>query len=416
MKLTDLKPAEYNPREITDEALSGLEKSIDEFGDLSGIVFNERTGNLVAGHQRIKALQKKYGNLEIANRQIKLPTGEVFKVRYVDWDIKKEKLANITANNPNIQGDFTSDLTPLLEDIQIDFPDLYDDLQLDIEIPTFENEITDEENEKLNEVPEVQKEAVSKLGDLFLIDGRHRILCGDATSEKDVAVLMDGKKADMVFTDPPYNIGFSYNQHNDKMQYKDYEKFCSNFFRLLDCERIVITPGPRNLSIWYTIIPIRDLGWYKETEVDDIFEMGVWYKKNSRSGASCFHFRQCEPIIFYGKFDIKRNFDFFEFTRIIKKELREAQENIINKKDVAPAKPVSLLFDIFSSYSKQEDIIKDVFLGNGTALITSERLKRICYGTEIDPTYIDVILRRYKNLFPNAEIKCLNREFDFSKL
>jgi len=96
--LSDLKPAPYNPREIGDEALAGLKASIDELGDLSGIVWNARDGKLVAGHQRMRALTELYGDglvLDVKARTITTPAGETFGIRVVDWDEPKAKLANV---------------------------------------------------------------------------------------------------------------------------------------------------------------------------------------------------------------------------------------------------------------------------------------------------------------------------------
>lgn len=138
--LSDLKPADYNPREISNESFEGLKYSINEFGDLSGIVFNKQTGNLVAGHQRVKALIQKYGDLKIKSFNDDhgsiIANGETFPIRYVDWDIKKEKAANIAANNPAIQGTFTPGVKLLIEEIQLDNSNLFDKLLInEIEIP-----------------------------------------------------------------------------------------------------------------------------------------------------------------------------------------------------------------------------------------------------------------------------------------
>jgi len=135
MNLSDLKPASYNPREISEESFNGLKTSIEEFGDLSGIVFNKRTGNLVAGHQRVKALNEQYGDLKIsfvndANGIIITPDSKEFFVRFVDWSEDVEKLANITANNPNIQGHFTPGLQIIIDELKMDSSDLVNMLQI----------------------------------------------------------------------------------------------------------------------------------------------------------------------------------------------------------------------------------------------------------------------------------------------
>ena len=133
MNLEDLKPAPYNPREIADEALAGLTVSLEEFGDIAGIVWNQRTGNLVCGHQRIAALTAKYdGGLTMSGEIIHTPDGERFRVRVVDWPEDKEKLANLAANNPHIAGTFGRGLEELVRELeQTDVASLLEPLRID---------------------------------------------------------------------------------------------------------------------------------------------------------------------------------------------------------------------------------------------------------------------------------------------
>lgn len=128
-KLSDLKAAEYNPRSIQDSALQGLKFSLEEFGDISGIVFNERTGNLVAGHQRVMALKEICGDAEIKDGLIVTDLG-TWKVRIVDWDIEKEKAANIAANAESIQGEWTPGASLVIEEIALSTPELFNGLNL----------------------------------------------------------------------------------------------------------------------------------------------------------------------------------------------------------------------------------------------------------------------------------------------
>lgn len=123
--IDQLTPASYNPRVISDEALAGLTESLEQFGDLSGITWNRRTGNLVAGHQRVKALQQRHGNIAIVDGAAVTPSGERFAVRVVDWPIERERAANVAANNPAIQGTFDDTIGDLLAQIQQDTPDLW---------------------------------------------------------------------------------------------------------------------------------------------------------------------------------------------------------------------------------------------------------------------------------------------------
>jgi hypothetical protein len=151
--LSDLKEAKYNPRVISDKALSGLKYSLEEFGDLSGITFNIQTGNLVTGHQRTKALKEKYGDLEIIHLYndtgiIKTPDGNEHRVRFVNWDLDKEKAANIAANSETLQGEFTPEVQIIIQDIKLESPGLSDALLLDeINIPvSMNNELVEKVN------------------------------------------------------------------------------------------------------------------------------------------------------------------------------------------------------------------------------------------------------------------------------
>lgn len=136
MRIKDLKDAHYNPRRISKDALSGLKASLKNFGDISGVVFNRRTGNLVAGHQRVRALREEHGDdLEIFQEgyegHIKLPDGSHVRVRFVDWDEATEKAANVTANNPYVQGEWTIELDDLVSDIQLELPELAAEIRID---------------------------------------------------------------------------------------------------------------------------------------------------------------------------------------------------------------------------------------------------------------------------------------------
>lgn len=132
MTISSLKAADYNPRKIEEENFTALTYSIKEFGDLSGITFNRTTGNLVTGHQRVRSLMEQYGtDLPIVKNGILLPDGSHFHVRFVDWDLQKEVAANIAANNPNLQGEFTVDLQKLLMNLEQDSNSLWESLAFD---------------------------------------------------------------------------------------------------------------------------------------------------------------------------------------------------------------------------------------------------------------------------------------------
>lgn len=153
--LSDLKPDPNNPRIISEEALNGLSNSIDSFGDISGITVNA-DGTLISGHQRVTALIEKYGDLEIKENKIILPNGNTFQIRRVKWDNNKAIAANISANNQFIAGTFTPELSLILEDIEINSPELFLELnliplKLDIDTNPPTNEEKDSGGEGSNE-------------------------------------------------------------------------------------------------------------------------------------------------------------------------------------------------------------------------------------------------------------------------
>jgi len=131
LMLKDLKPAPYNPREISPSALGGLRYSLSQFGDISGIVWNRRSGHLVCGHQRLKALRQEYGDgLSMEDHTIITPKGERFPVREVDWEDTQERLANLAANNPLIAGLFTPSASTMIEELKDVAPIQMEALQL----------------------------------------------------------------------------------------------------------------------------------------------------------------------------------------------------------------------------------------------------------------------------------------------
>lgn len=126
--MEDLVAAPYNPRRISDAAATGLGHSLEEFGDISGIVWNATTRRLVCGHQRVTQLRER--GAKLVRGALQLPSGERFAVRVVEWSEAMERAANVAANNPHIAGEFTEDLEALLAEIQSDDSERYDRLLL----------------------------------------------------------------------------------------------------------------------------------------------------------------------------------------------------------------------------------------------------------------------------------------------
>ena len=246
-----------------------------------------------------------------------------------------------------------------------------------LDLTCFSADLVLSPDERDDDVPEPPKEPVSKLGDIYQL-GRHRVACGDSTKLEDVERLMNGQKADLVFTDPPYGIGYEYNKHKDQNG-AEYLNFCETWFKILQekADLIIITTGWAYKQFWYSKLP------YDEMQ---------WIMKGKHSGGKASNFRLAEPIFVFGKIRHKYDFDVFETTN----KLQYAGE--VNLRDLHSCpKPVDLICELVVKQIDLGEMVLDVFLGSGTTLIAAEKTNRICYGMEIDPRYVDVAVERWQN-------------------
>jgi DNA modification methylase len=219
--------------------------------------------------------------------------------------------------------------------------------------------------------------------------GNHRLICGDST-DRDVIARVLGAEAYSVLTDPPYNIGFNYESIDDEMNQQEYAAFCRKFFDNIVPNAIgaIITPGPKNERL------------YPEPR-----DKGIWVKPNATAGASCFHLRLAEPIMFYGKFEAKRNTDVFEYASGFTKELTDARCASGVADNHPPAKSVPLWQELIKMLSA--GAVLDVFGGNGTTMIACQNMSRECRMVELSEAYCSLILERMSQAFPALEIKRL---------
>lgn len=366
-KINEISSAKYNPRKITDEAMGRLTKSLAEFGNIQPITWNVRTGNVVGGHQRLK-VYKAMGKTEV-------------EVWAVDLDEQKEKAANIALNK--LSGEFDM---PMLKDIleEIDTGDL------DMEITGFgmdeialmmedaHPEVTEDE------VPEVPVDAITKPGDLWLL-GEHRVLCGDSTSEADVSRLMNGEKADMVFTDPPYGIGYSSQRWANLAPQSQGLSVKRNYAPMIIGDEKPFDPSFL-LSIFSKAREVFIWGFQYYPEKLGRGGIIVWNKKKE-SQSECAHgdFELC-----WSKNE-RNKMCWLTWGGFKSKEKGEDRLHTTQK-------PIALAVWFFEQWGEKDDIITDCFLGSGTTLIAAEQLGRKCYGMEISPNYCDVIVKRWENL------------------
>jgi len=388
--INTIKPYENNPRKLKDSAIEKVAMSLKEYGFRQPIVV-DKDRIIVVGHTRYRA-SKKLGLKEVPiTIADNLTPEQINAYRIADnrtaeeseWDseLLAMEIKDLEAK------DFKLDLLGFNEDQLNDI--LFDEKQ----------GLTDED-----EVPEAPEEPISKLGDIWKL-GNHRVMCGDCTMIDDVEKLIKVEKADMLYTDPPYNIDFKgtmsntskngimikhdgmnskYDSiHNDKKDTTGFYDFISSFLNIIK---------KKCVGAWYISFSSKNLHELLNPIINSKIEYKsiiIWVKNQSPIGGGAYR-KRYEPIV-YGNFSNKfygkpySEDDVWEFNRT-------------NKNNLHPTmKPIDLIINIINHGSKINNIVLDLFLGSGSTLIACEKTKRKCYGMELDPKYCDVIIKRWEN-------------------
>jgi len=474
-KISDLIPAEYNPRQLTEKQAKDLDASLERFNLCDPIIINA-DNKIIGGHQRINILKQR-GAVEV---DVRVPSRQLTEHEEKELNLRLNK--NLGEWDFDLLADFDQEM---LLDVGFDSAELDKMFQL-------------EPDAKDDEVPEVPKEPISKTGDIWIL-GRHRVMCGDSTKIDDVEKLMDGKKADMVFTDPPYGIGKDI--VNDNLKREDwlnfYRDFTTNVLLFLKTNGYFYVWGYFDFlsNYWESIIKGRG---------DCNFRNFIIWVKNFVQGRNSLEFRQfpeqygacllciygqpfqngplstspnaeffpeCfEPLRAYldgermkmgwdiptvkkivGHSDLSRDHWFSKSqwsmpTEKVYKALQEAARNDAFRKeydafrkeydelrkeydelrkeydelrgyhdnshswtdvwqfeklslygDHPTKKPVEVCERGVITNAPKDGLVLDMFLGSGSTLIACEKTNRICYGMEIDPKYVDVIVKRWED-------------------
>jgi DNA modification methylase len=355
-----LIPYAKNSRTHSPEQVAQIAASIKEFGFRNPILVDGV--GIIAGHGRLMAAQK----LNLS----KVPT-----IDCSDMTESQKKAYIIADNKLAMNAGWDMDFLKLelqdLEDADFDLTLTgFDDKELDqLLAPEIEEGLTDEDA-----VPEAPEEPKTKLGDIYIL-GNHRLMCGDSTSIDAIDKLMDGNKANMVFTDPPYGIGYEYDEHQDNDNEAN-AQLVWDVFALHDCGK-VWTPGLMNLA--------RDIDRFGKTKV------AVWHKKFAMAGNGIGGASTWEPILILNPSEKSLNNDVI----VLKTDKEFVGGQNLRELHSCP-KPVGLYEELISSLSKPKDIIFEPFCGSGTTLIASEKTGRKCYGMEMSPKYCDVIVKRWE--------------------
>ena len=377
--INSIKPYEKNAKLHPEEQIEQIKKSIEQFGmdDPIGIWKDE----IVEGHGRLIAC-KQLGYTEVPIIRLDHLTDE------------ERKAYTLAHNKLTMNSDFDIDiLNNELDDIlNIDMTDFGFDLDFNIEE---EQEIIEDE------VPEVPEEPKAKLGDIYQL-GRHFLMCGDSTSEEDVAKLMNGVKADMVFTDPPYRMNLD-TDFSDMIPSLEFQKDKGQG-KGKKYEKVIGDNEDFKDELVTTIFDNFD--YCKE-----IFVWGADYYpellKNYKKGNFIIWDKKSNEEVEQSNFD-KTYSSGFEVCWSKNKHKKEivrclwvscfGTEQEFDHQRVHPTqKPTKLSRWFIDKYSKENDLIVDIYGGSGSTLIACEQLNRKCYMMELDPHYIDVIIQRWEN-------------------
>jgi len=365
-----LKQLQGDLKDLLEENCVKLYESLRKYGyRVPTFVWQDDEGELWIedAHQRQKVLRR------MEERGWNIPKIPYVKIYAKDRKEAAEMLLQINSR----YGVYNPETTFLDEfGIDLDFLD-------EIEIPELDSLLEESAPEIVeDEVSEPPAEPLSKMGDLWIL-GRHRVLCGDATKAEDVQRLMDGKKADVCFCDPPYGIDLDTNRFKD-VPSQDFKTLKRNQYVDLVNDDILF-----NFTLFKDLSIKEQFWWGANYYCQDLPKGGVWFvwdkKKEGMENTLGGEFELC-----WSKQLHKSKILRILWTGFLTKEQDE--------KRVHPTqKPVKLCSWFLNKFSKENDIIADFFLGSGTTLIAAEQLNRICYGCEIDPHYVDVILDRYAN-------------------
>lgn len=376
LPLTSLQPAGYNPRKKLkkgDKEYEKIKQSLLKFGYVDPIIVNKDL-TVIGGHQRLTVLKDlKY---------------ETAKCVIVDLPKEDEKALNIALNKITGQWD-----NQLLADLLLDLQE--SDFNLDLtgfEAPEIDDILSNIHDKDLKEddfdvEEELKKPTVAKLGDVWHL-GKHRVICGDSTKAETYSALLGDKKANLVVTDPPYNVDVEETAGkilNDNMSDSDFYKFLLAMFTQVEQHM------ESDASIYVFHADTEGLNFRKAFKDAGFYLSGccVWKKNSLVLGRSPYQW-QHEPCLFGWKqkgkhqwFSDRKQTTIWEYDRPK------------SSKDHPTMKPIQLMAYPIQNSSMRGTLVLDPFLGSGSTLLASDQTGRVCYGIELDEKFVDVIVRRY---------------------
>lgn len=385
LPLKELKPAAYNPRKKLkkgDKEYEKIKQSLLKFGYVDPIIVNEDL-TVIGGHQRLTVLK----DLDY----------ETAKCVIVDLPKEDEKALNIALNKITGQWD-----EALLADLLLDLQE--SDFNLDLtgfEPPEIDDILSNVHDKELYEdefdvEEELKKPTLSRHGDIWQL-GKHRVICGDSTKAETYKQLLDDRKANLVVTDPPYNVDVEETAGkilNDNMSDGDFYQFLLSMFTQVENHM------EDDASIYVFHADTEGLNFRKAFKDAGFYLSGccIWKKNSLVLGRSPYQW-QHEPCLYGWKkkgkhqwFSDRKQTTIWEYDRPK------------SSKDHPTMKPIQLMAYPIQNSSMRGTIVLDPFLGSGSTLIAADQTGRVCYGIELDEKFVDVIVKRYIEVTGDTEV------------
>ena len=374
--IAELQAYENNAKLHPQEQIDQIVRSMEEFGNNDPIAVDENN-RIIEGHGRLLAL-KQMGETE----------APIIRLKHLTEEQKKAYI--LVHNQLTLNTGFDEDLlrAELESIVDIDMAEYGFDIDI-LELP--EEPMSVEEDSDFDAAP--PEEPKAKPGDLYQL-GRHRLLCGDSTSIDDVERLMGGEQADLLLTDPPYNVAYeggtadALTIQNDDMEDEEFRQFLRDVYASADT---VMKPGAA-FYIWHADSEgynfrgaAHDVGW-------TVRQCLIWNKNTLVLGRQDYQWKH-EPCL-YGWKDGAGHSWYADRKQTTVMDFDKPQRN----GEHPTMKPVELFAYQMENSSKKGDNVLDLFGGSGTTMVAAEQLGRCAYLMELDPRYVDVIVNRWENL------------------
>jgi DNA modification methylase len=404
LSIASLKVNHQNPRVHSDKQIRQLALSIETFGPLVPVLVDANS-QVIAGHGRLLAAQM-VGLSEFPTICIDHLTEAQAKA----FAIADNKLTENATWDEALLGQQLKALAEVELDFSLEATG-FEMSEIDVLIEGLEP-ANEDDSDAANSIPDQAGPRVTNSGDLWVL-GKHRVMCGNALDPEAYSRVLDKRRGDLIFTDPPYNVpidghasGLGKKRHanfamaSGEMTDSEFTDFLSSVCKLLALHS-------RHGSIHFICMDWRhmeEILTAGKEAYDEFKQLCVWAKSNAGMGSM---YRSQHELVFVfknGRESHRNNIQLGQFGRYrtniwhypgANSFSRSTEEG--NLLELHPTvKPVALVADAIMDCSARGDVVLDPFLGSGTTVIAAERTGRICYGIELDPAYVDVIVRRWQ--------------------